>query len=115
MIRRSSEQLRKELSEFQGGTGTLHARVLVTPEELLGRGRVFNRMEVPPGSSIGLHAHTGDFEIIYILSGRGTAVDDGAEAVLEAGDILYTGDGHTHALRCEGPEPLEILAVVLYT
>ena len=115
MIRKCREQLRKELPQFQGGTGVIRAQVLIKPEELMEKGRVFNRMELQPGCSIGSHAHTGDFEIIYILRGCGTAVDDGTETVLEPGDVLYTGDGHTHALRCDGPEPLEILAVVLYS
>ena len=114
MLHRREEQLRKELPAFKGGEGVIHAAVLGAPEEMMGRGRVFNRMVLDQGCSIGPHTHEGDVEFFYILSGRGVAHDDGREVLLEPGDVLYTGEGHTHDLRNDAPEPLEILALVLY-
>ena len=115
MLRRRDEQIRKELPAFKGGKGAVQASVLLTSEELLGKGRVFNCMVLEQGSSIGPHTHEGDAEIFYILSGRGVAHVDGREVVLEPGDLLYTGDGHSHDLRNDEADPLEFLAVILYT
>ena len=44
MLRRRDEQIRKELPAFKGGKGAVQVSVLLTSEELLGKGRVFNRM-----------------------------------------------------------------------
>ncbi len=67
---------------------------------------------LPPGSTIGAHTHENDSEIIYILSGRGSVLDDGALMPLEAGDCHYCPKGHTHSLINDSENDLVFFAVV---
>ncbi len=67
---------------------------------------------LPPGASIGYHQHVDNCEIIFILSGEGTAREDDAEVKVVAGQATYCEKGHFHSLANTGTEPLEIFCVV---
>ena len=71
---------------------------------------MYGRLE--PGSSIGLHRHEGNREIIYVLSGHGTAMCDGVPEPLGPGDCHFCPEGHEHQLVNDGTGPLVFLAVV---
>ncbi len=96
----------KELPAFYGGEDALRARMFVDANNKILRGRLV------PGASIGLHKHETSSEIILILSGEGTAVCDGVEEKLVAGDCHYCPKGSTHTLRNEKQENLIFFAVV---
>ena len=115
MVRKNAEMARLEKPEMWGGAGTVRMTQIVREEELMGKGRLFNHITIDPGCSIGLHTHTGEAEYFYILSGSGVASDNGQEILLEKGDMLRTGDGECHALRNDGVEPLELVAVILFS
>ena len=59
---------------FEGGAGEAHVRTAVAD----GMGRILT-LTLPAGSSIGLHTHTGNCEIIHVLSGCGVCHDDGMD------------------------------------
>ena len=65
-----------------------------------------------PGASIGLHTHESNYEVIYIVSGRGTMLCDGEKETLGPGDCTYCPQGHTHSLMNTGEEDLEFFAVL---
>lgn len=114
MIRKKSD-IKTEIKEHvQNGEGKGNFSILVTPEELRGHGRMFNRIALEEGASIGLHDHTKDFEVYYILSGKGLVDDNGEDVIVEAGDVIYTADGAKHSIKNIGNEPLDFLAVVLF-
>ena len=92
---------------FKGGEGRAVVRKAVEDE----MGRVLT-LELPAGSSIGLHTHTGNCEVIHVLSGRGVCHDDGAEVTLEAGMTHYCPEGHTHGIENTGSEPLVLLGIL---
>ncbi len=75
-------------------------------------GHRFIKGKLEPGSTIGLHRHEGSFETIIITAGKGKAVCDGQEEVLEPGDCHYCRDGSEHSLENIGSEDLEFFAVV---
>ena len=64
------------------------------------------------GSSIGLHTHTGNCEIIHVLSGSGVCHDDGTDVPLTAGMTHYCPEGHTHGIDNTGAEPLVLLGIL---
>jgi mannose-6-phosphate isomerase-like protein (cupin superfamily) len=66
---------------------------------------------VPPGSSIGVHAHLGNDEIYLIVSGEAVLTLDGREHVVAAGDVTITPSGSSHGLRNDGPENLVMFVV----
>lgn len=114
MIRKKSETVTQVREGVQGGKGKGDFTTLVSPEELRGHGRLFSRIALEKGASIGEHDHTNDFEVYYILSGKGLVNDNGEEVVVEAGDVIYTADGAKHSIENIGDDVLDFLAVVLY-
>lgn len=94
------------LHEFKGGQGDTVARMYV--DEL---NRVM-KSRLAPGCSIGLHTHESSSEIIFILSGIGTAQLDGKEEILPPGSCHYCKKGQSHTLMNKGSEDLHFYAVV---
>ena len=72
-------------------------RIYVATPALLGTGAI--KAEIityPPGTSAPEHHHEGAEHFQYILSGKGTAVLNGAHHPLGPGDILYNYEGERH-------------------
>lgn len=70
------------------------------------------RLTLPVGASIGTHTHTGNCEIIYVLSGRGQCVDDDTRYPIAAGMCHYCPEGHTHSIVNTGDTELTLLGVL---
>ena len=70
---------------------------------------------LPPGSSIGDHAHSGDSETYFFLKGKGRYNDNGTWVDIEAGDMTFCPDGELHGVENTGTEPMEFIALILYT
>ncbi len=94
------------LQNFKGGEGALRANMIVDDLNRFMRGRL------EPGCSIGMHTHEDSSEILYVISGVGTAILDGVEETLLSGDAHYCPKGHTHTLINRGTEDLVFFAVV---
>ena len=115
MIRTAAERRVEEKNNHLGGNGHLVVRhLLLSPEEMLNKGRVFAHSTLEPGASIGYHIHTGDCEIYYIVSGHGEINDNCEIRSVKAGDVTITPDGHSHGLKNTGEEPLHFIALILY-
>jgi mannose-6-phosphate isomerase-like protein (cupin superfamily) len=58
-------------------------------------------MTLAPGESTGGpgNRHAGSDQWLFVASGRGTAVVDGAEVALAAGDLLLIAAGEGHEIR----------------
>lgn len=96
----------KILPNFKGGEGEFAVKMFTDSDGKIMRGTL------SPGSSIGLHTHTSDAEIIYILSGVGKCLFDGGGETLSVGDCHYCPKGCEHSLINNGVENLEFFAVV---
>ena len=115
MIRRKDEQA-VEFKCIRNGIGETEMHKLLNgADEMFGKGRMFNLMTIKPGNSIGEHAHNGDNEVFYFISGTGEYTDDGTVATVGTGDVAVCLDGHSHALRNTGDEPLKFIALILYS
>ena len=77
------------------------------PEE--GRATVY-RVSIAPQQRTRISYHRVAEEFYFVLTGRGTALLDGREYRLEAGDFLRLPSGTTHGF-ITGDEPLEMLNV----
>lgn len=71
---------------------------------------MFGKLE--PGSSIGLHRHETNSEVMYILSGVATFIYEGQEEVVLPGQVHYNPKGKEHTLMNKGTEDLTFFAVV---
>lgn len=113
-VRRNEEKtvFRKKI---QGGPGEAEMHQLLnSPEEMFGKGRLFNHICLEPGAGVGWHIHHGDGEIYYILKGEGEYSDNGTLVTVCAGDVTSVGDGEGHSLINTGRETMEVIALILY-
>mgnify|MGYP002276220802 FL=1 len=94
------------IPHFRGGEKEVSSEMFIDADNKIMRGRLI------PGASIGLHTHETSSEIIYILSGTGKALCDGAYEELSAGRCHYCPKGHTHSLINDGDADLTFFAVV---
>jgi mannose-6-phosphate isomerase-like protein (cupin superfamily) len=115
MIRRVQDQA-IEHKCIRGGIGEVEMhKICENVDELYGKGRLFNRMVVAPGNTIGEHVHEGDNEIFYFLSGTGEYNDNGTIVEVGPGDTTICNDGELHGLKNTGDVPLEFIALILYS
>lgn len=91
---------------MRGGEGELIARMFVNGDTKIMRGLL------APGSTIGLHTHETDSEMIYILSGTGKVLCDGEYEPLSAGSCHYCPKGHAHSLINDSDGDLAFLAMI---
>jgi mannose-6-phosphate isomerase-like protein (cupin superfamily) len=113
MIKKNAEMQKEVREKMREGTGTVEILHVFRKEELRGKTRLFARLRVPPGSSIGYHEHHEEEEVFFIIAGRGTVNDNGVKTPVGPGDAVLTGGGTGHAIECTGSEPLELMAVIL--
>ena len=70
------------------------------------------RLRLEPGSSIGLHTHQTNSEIMMILKGKGHIIYDGNGFDIAEGQCHYCPKGHTHSLTNDSGSDLEVFAVI---
>ena len=115
MIRRKNEQEIEYREKMRKGNGTVKLTSFIAgPEELNGKGRLFSRITLEPGCSIGYHLHDKDAELFYILSGTADYNDDGEILPVSAGDVTICPTGHSHGIANHSDETVELVAVIVY-
>ena len=72
--------------------GVIHKEIILTPAEMLDKAYA---------------------EIYYILEGEVSVTDNGQEAILHSGDVVFTGNGDTHSIKNIGTTDATFLAVIL--
>ncbi|MBQ9065806.1 MAG: cupin domain-containing protein [Blautia sp.] len=115
MIRKADECKVEYREHMRDGNGTVQITNFISgPEELNEKGRMFSRITLNPGCSIGYHVHDKDSELFYILQGTGIYSDNGEEKTVTAGDVTVCPAGTGHSISNESDEVLEIIAVIVY-
>ena len=114
MIRRSNEMREERIHELKGGRGTLTLFHILEKDELSGKGRLCAREIIAPGNSVGFHKHEGDFELYYVLEGKGLLNDNGFETTIRRGDVVRTGHGESHSIENVGDKDLELITIILF-
>ena len=113
MIHLFSEQAHHSKEHAQKGNGTVLFQDLFSPEELGSRAEMMSVITLLPGCSVGIHAHTENGEVYYVLEGSVWVTEDGTERKLSPGDAEFCADGHTHGMENRSAAPAMILAVIL--
>ena len=114
MIKRKKDFRKETRTEMRGGNGTVKfERVWERGTELKSQARLFSRLILDPGVSIGWHIHENEEEIFLVLEGRALVSDNGREEILETGDSIITQSGEGHSVACLGDTPLVLLAVIV--
>ncbi len=115
MLKKSAEIVARIGENMRGGSGQVYTYDFLTREESGGKGRLFGKMVLPAGASIGMHRHEGEFEVYYVVSGTGLVNDGQADYAISPGDMYLCQDGGAHLLLNNGAEDLVIIAIILYT
>lgn len=116
MIRKGAEVRIQDREQMYDGKGSVRFHhLLAGPEEMNDKGRLFSHAIVEPGCSIGYHVHENESEIYYILRGTGEYNDNGKTSVVKAGDVTITAAGEGHSIDNIGEEPLEIIALIVFS
>ena len=113
---RKPEEFRIEYKEhMRDGDGTVQLTHFITgPEELNEKGRLFAKITLNPGCSIGYHVHEGDAELFYILKGTAEYNDAGEIRTVTAGDVTICPAGTGHGIANKTDEVVELAAVIVY-
>ena len=103
-----------EVEGLAGGRGKAIRYEIVPKEELYGHGRLYARIILLPGSSVGWHQHTVDTEPYYILRGEGDFYEGDSEDGerrkyhVHAGQVCVINVGQWHSLENNSNDELEI-------
>jgi len=114
MVKRKSSYPVQHNERMRGGDGVAVVESLLTPAELYEKGRLFAKITLKPGSSIGYHVHEGEMESFYIISGEAEFLDKGKIIKLSPGDTTLTESGEGHSIKSTGDTPLELIALILF-
>lgn len=116
MIRASKEQRTVANQNMRGGKGCVHITHLYEQDgdEFYGKGRLFAKIVLRPGESIGYHVHEGESEGFYVAGGTLLFNDNGTESTVTAGDLLLTRAGEGHSVENIGTEDAVLIALILY-
>ena len=114
MIKRKSDYFTEEKENLRGGEGTIKIEHFLTKEELNNNGRLYAKMIMEPGTSIGHHLHEGEMEAYYVLSGEAEYDDNGEKVKLYSGDTALTPVGEGHSIKNTGSTALEIIALIIF-
>lgn len=113
MIRNEKEFNSEIRKNMRGGNGEVIINHILNPADDLKSGtRLFAKLVLEKGCSIGTHEHMGEEEIFYILKGTAEFDDNGIKKILNTGDVAVTSNA-SHAIANAGDETLEIMAVIL--
>lgn len=116
MVRKGNERSASKIEKRFGADGYITVKSFIKGDgDLNGKGRMFAEITVAPHSGIGYHEHNGDSEIYCILSGKAEYSDNGNMVEVEAGDVTFCPSGEGHAIYNRSDEPVEMIALVLYS
>jgi len=114
MIMRKSSYPVQRNEKMRGGDGVAVVESLLTPAQLYDKGRLFAKITLEPGSSIGYHVHEGEMETFFVISGKAEFFEKGETAILSPGDATLTQSGDGHSIKNIGETPLELIALILF-
>jgi len=114
MIKKKGSYSVQQNENMRGGEGTIIIEHLLTPDELYEKGRLYARVILNPGCSIGNHIHEGEMESYYIITGRGEVSDNGEIVTVDAGDCVLTCSGEEHSIKNLGDDTLELIALIIF-
>lgn len=113
MLKKVEWQKKEVKQNMRGGTGAVTITHYFTQDEFGAKCRLCAELLLPPGASIGPHAHQDEDEVFIIQRGIATMTDNGREIHAGPGDAVITGKGGAHSIANNGAEELVVTAVIV--
>ena len=114
MVRHNEDYKVDVREQMRGGNGTVKIENFVSADEMNNQGRLFGKIILEPGSSIGYHVHETDAEIFYLIKGSSQYTDGDSTVTVNAGDTMVCPTGTGHSIANESDETIELVAVIVY-
>ena len=115
MIRKKEECKIEYREHMRDGNGTVEITNFIEgAQELCDKGRLFAKITLKPGCSIGFHVHEKDSELFYILQGSAEYNDNGEIRTVSAGDVTICPAGTGHGIENKTDDIVELVAVIVY-
>ena len=111
MITKQKDMVVTAKEHMRGGEGTVHLTSLCA--ELPAHMRLFSRIVLEKGESIGYQVHENETELFYFVQGTAEVRDDDAVYTLTAGDSMATSSGHGHGVKNIGEDTLVLVAAIV--
>ncbi len=112
MIIKKNERTVTEIKNLMAGIGTIKKHEILAKEDLQS-GRLYAKMTIKVGDSIGKHTHNGESETYFILKGTAMVNDNGTKKNITEGDISVTKSGEFHSIENIGADDLEFIALII--
>jgi quercetin dioxygenase-like cupin family protein len=100
---------KEEVKNLRGGLGSCFVE---KAKELMVNCKMYARITILPGSSIGMHVHDVDEEMVYVLSGSGKAYIGDEFIQIKQGEAHYAKQGKNHSIINDTKDNLVILAII---
>ena len=113
MIRKANECPVDVRHEMRGGPGDVTMVALLKEEELLGKGRLFSKIILPPGAGIGYHVHENESEIFLVNKGTPLYNDNGKERTVAEGDVLVVLEAMKMEIEVKAPKAGTVQSVLV--
>lgn len=112
MIYRHSERKATVVPAQKAGTPDFNKLEIAAEQDLLGAGRLLSQITLPPGALVAEHAHNGEYEVYFILSGEGDYYDNDTVVKVFPGDVTLCRSGEKHCLVNTGSNELSFVAFI---
>ena len=113
MIRKADKMQEEVRENMRGGDGAVTIRHVFDKHAFTANVRLCARLTIPPGAGIGSHEHATEDEVYIVTRGSGILDDGISQTRIAAGDAVLTGNGESHAVRNDGDEDLELIAIIM--
>ena len=114
MIKKAADCSVELRENMRGGDGTVKLTSFAGKEEMNDKGRLFARITLEPGCSIGYHVHEADCEMFFIEKGTAEYNDNGEVKTVTAGDVTITPAGTGHSIANRSDETVELIALIVF-
>ncbi len=115
MIRKKDDCNVEYREHMRDGKGTVEITNFIEgPGDLCGKGRLFSKITLNSGCSIGYHIHENDSELFYMLKGEAEYNDNGTIKKVFAGDVMICPPKTGHGIENSSDETVEFIAVIVY-
>ena len=78
MVHHPADMPVEKRPHMRGGEGIIALQAAFSPRDHASPVRLFSRITIPAGGSIGYHIHEQEAEFFYVLSGEGMMDDNGS-------------------------------------
>lgn len=113
MYLKKEDVITETLKSANGCETPIQKVSFLTEAEMKNSSRLFGKVIVPPGCSLGYHMHEGEGEAYHILQGSALYNDNGTTYEIHAGDTTFTASGSGHAIENIGDDDLIFIALIL--